>query len=446
MNLTQNNTVRGVYTSGRKGNESISKDYDMIEEYVHPIYPANTAFYDSKANLKLLDLESNYEKDDQESDFYNESAKDTADCDSAKLNKPEEDETVYINDSINDISLYSTDSVTNSTRKIHKENDLEDVYGFKGATQGKKIDLRSWNKDKSQNSFLRGFKRFFATPTYPWGWADDFTFKWCENAAKWIIQSEGAKREKINPFYYEDEFNRLFEEVHSRISLNHSASDNTLKQIENRRIKIEQNKVQIIKDLDRTFIGSKVFGENTKGRLQLMNTLEVISLKYTGIGYVQGMNFVVAGILFHASPAVTLGLMSHLIENVQLCDVYAENLVGVHYHNQNLLVLFRKHLPKLSWHLKKFDVNLEIFTTQWIIDLFSHLIPLEQYKLFLDSFFQKGFEFFYRLVLSVLNQISPDILKLREWSEVLEGIKEKMAYINWKKAISYAEYNYHKLF
>jgi hypothetical protein len=70
-------------------------------------------------------------------------------------------------------------------------------------------------------------------------------------------------------------------------------------EIERRRETIETNKLQILKDLNRTFINTKAFGTDTEGRKQLMDVLEVVSLKYTAIGYVQGMNYVVAGILYH---------------------------------------------------------------------------------------------------------------------------------------------------
>ena len=209
---------------------------------------------------------------------------------------------------------------------------------------------------------------------------------------------------------------------------------------------IDQNRAQILKDLNRTFTKSKEFGEGTKGRNQLMDVLEVISLKYTHIGYVQGMNFMVASILYHASPAVTLGLMSHLLEDYQLCDIYSENLVGVHHHNKQLVYLLERHLPELDQHLKDFDISLEIFTTQWGIDLFSHIIPLNIYKLFLDSFFEKGFAFFYRLVLTAMSHMSKTILKMWDWSEILEYIKDQIYQINWKRAISDAQYSFPKLF
>lgn len=129
-------------------------------------------------------------------------------------------------------------------------------------------------------------------------------------------------------------------------------NDEEQKEIEERRYKIEQSKIQIIKDLDRMFHDSKSFAKNSDGRKQLMNTLEVISLKYTGIGYVQGMNFVVAAILYHSSPAIALGIMSYLMEELQLCDIYSENLVGVKQHSDVMKGLVKTHLPNLDSHLK----------------------------------------------------------------------------------------------
>lgn len=249
-----------------------------------------------------------------------------------------------------------------------------------------KIDNRDWIKESKSDRFLRGITRFFKKSKYSWGWIDDLNLKWCETASNWVIHVERMSKEQISPEYFEDEYRRLYDEVywnHPSITNLHQ-SEEAIKHNEQRRKNIDQNKSQIIKDLNRTFTKSKEFGEGTEGRIQLMNVLEVLSLKYMGIGYVQGMNFIVAGILYHASPQVTLGLMSHLLEDYQLWDIFSENLVGVHYHNGVLVKLFEKHIPRLYEHFKEHEINLEIFTTQWVIDLFSHIIPLWDYKLFLD--------------------------------------------------------------
>lgn len=99
--------------------------------------------------------------------------------------------------------------------------------------------------------------------------------------------------------YYDEEYRSIYNEVY--------ACENSLEETrkakygtaEERKRTIRENKIQIDKDLKRTFAKSKTFGENTEGQMQLRNVLEVLALKYTGIGYVQGMNYVVASILYH---------------------------------------------------------------------------------------------------------------------------------------------------
>lgn len=261
-----------------------------------------------------------------------------------------------------------------------------------------------------------------------------------------MIAENANSKEFVNSNYYEAEYAMLLKEIRAKTqSLNSFRNPEEKQEIESRREAIEKNKVQIIKDLNRTFVDSAWFGIGTEGRDRLMDVLEVVSLKYTGIGYVQGMNFLVAAFLFHWSPAVTLGLMSHLIENWQMCDIYSENLEGVHEHNKKLAELTAKHLPEFHSFLWEYEVKLEFYSTQWIIDLFSHTIPLQEYYLFFDSFLKQSWNFFYRLVLTVLEKWSESIMKMDDWVDILEGLKEEVAKTNWKLAIKDANYKFHKL-
>lgn len=97
---------------------------------------------------------------------------------------------------------------------------------------------------------------------------------------------------------------------------------------------------------------SKSFGTGTDGRDQLMVVLQLIGLKYPDIGYVQGMNFLVAAILYHSSPPVALGIMEYLMDNLKMYYVYGEGLKGVSFHNEFLEIHVKKHLPELVKHLE----------------------------------------------------------------------------------------------
>jgi hypothetical protein len=77
----------------------------------------------------------------------------------------------------------------------------------------------------------------------------------------------------------------------------------------------EAQRSQIEKDIDRTMSDHPHFGKNGKGQDDLRQILRVIVLMNTGIGYVQGMNFLVVALLYHSSPEVTLFLITVLFED-----------------------------------------------------------------------------------------------------------------------------------
>lgn len=64
-----------------------------------------------------------------------------------------------------------------------------------------------------------------------------------------------------------------------------------------------------------------------------------------------------------------------------------------------------------------------MFTTSWILDLFSHIIPLDEFGEFLDHFFPQKWSFFYKVVIELLNQCEETILQLDEWGDMLEAVK-----------------------
>jgi hypothetical protein len=91
------------------------------------------------------------------------------------------------------------------------------------------------------------------------------------------------------------------------------------------------------------------------------------------------MNFVVASFLYHSGPEVTLVLATSLIEDYEMCDVYKDNLDGLHYHNSVIDKMMSVRKEKLYGHIMINGVLTEMFTTSWVLDLFSHVIPLDIY-------------------------------------------------------------------
>ena len=68
-----------------------------------------------------------------------------------------------------------------------------------------------------------------------------------------------------------------------------------------------------------------------------------------------------------------------------------------------------------------------MYASDWLIALFSNIIPLSSYHCFLDAFFQGGWSFFYKFCLSFMSSLRVDLLQCSDLSEILTIIKLKHA-------------------
>jgi hypothetical protein len=184
--------------------------------------------------------------------------------------------------------------------------------------------------------------------------------------------------------------------------------------------KFESDIIQIEKDIDRTLTNHEYFGKGKKGQELLRTILKILSFKYGDVGYVQGMNFLVATFLYHCSPEITLFLITVLMEDYELYDIYREDVAGLHARNTRLKNLVELRLPNISAHFSEIGIEPQMFTTEWILDLFSHTIPLNYYGGFLDNFIfdgerdskrYRGWDYFYQVVITILKLLENELMK-----------------------------------
>ena len=77
----------------------------------------------------------------------------------------------------------------------------------------------------------------------------------------------------------------------------------------------------------------KDFQEKTgEGQLSLQRVLCAFSRYDSGIGYVQGMNFIVGSLLWHCSEEAAFWLFVSLIEDYDMRDIYQPELPGLYKH------------------------------------------------------------------------------------------------------------------
>ena len=81
------------------------------------------------------------------------------------------------------------------------------------------------------------------------------------------------------------------------------------------------------------------------------NVLIAYSKYDNQIGYVQGMNFVVAALLYHCSEDITFWLFVSLLEDFEIRDVYLAGLPGLYKRTYIIDELIRLNFEELSNHL-----------------------------------------------------------------------------------------------
>ncbi len=68
-----------------------------------------------------------------------------------------------------------------------------------------------------------------------------------------------------------------------------------------------------------------------------------------------------------------------------------------------------------------------MFATDWILTLFSILVPAESHAIFLTNFLCEGWQYFYKLVLTFLSDIEQELLSEEEIGNVLMTLKDLAA-------------------
>lgn len=146
-------------------------------------------------------------------------------------------------------------------------------------------------------------------------------------------------------------------------------------------------------DLERTFQNIEYFQMHST-KESLKRILKAFSNYETSVGYVQGMNFIAAVLLFHAGEVAAFWLLCALMDTYKLKMVLSSGLPGLPGHEERLERLGREELPNLFDHFDKMYVTLNLFSTDWIISIFMNFIPIELTHVYLGLFFEHSWDAF----------------------------------------------------
>jgi hypothetical protein len=142
------------------------------------------------------------------------------------------------------------------------------------------------------------------------------------------------------------------------------------------------------------------------------------------------MNFIVGQLLMHCNSSSAFWLFIELIEECELRDIFQKDLPGLNKHTYIIRLLVKKHLPEIHEHFEEHQVRPEMYASDWIFSVFTSVLPEEDSEVtsaFFSLFFQYKWEFFYKLILTILTHIKDKILANDDMFAILQQVKIAMS-------------------
>ncbi|CAN7993390.1 unnamed protein product, partial [Ixodes hexagonus] len=141
---------------------------------------------------------------------------------------------------------------------------------------------------------------------------------------------------------------------------------------------VSQNKRQISLDLLRTLPQNIRFSSpEADGIRKLQEVLQAFCLHNPGLGYCQGMNFLVGMCLLFMEPEDAFWCLVAITERYFTPNYFDHSLVGAQADQEVLKSMLRDKLPRLQRHLSQLDIELCTVTLNWFLAIFFDSVPFE---------------------------------------------------------------------
>ncbi|XP_077513561.1 growth hormone-regulated TBC protein 1-like [Amblyomma americanum] len=177
-------------------------------------------------------------------------------------------------------------------------------------------------------------------------------------------------------------------------------------------------------DVPRTFPDNVYFHGGGQQQQSLFNVLVAYAHFNRGVGYCQGLNFIV-GLLLLATEdeEASFWLLRALLERL-LPDYYGRHMTGLLTDIEVLAQLVRQRMPEVHAHLAKHDVSWAIVTTKWFVCLFAEVLPTETVLRVWDCLFLEGSKVLFRVALTLVSHSQAEILAAGNLGEVMAAFRK----------------------
>ncbi|CAD8186866.1 unnamed protein product [Paramecium pentaurelia] len=179
---------------------------------------------------------------------------------------------------------------------------------------------------------------------------------------------------------------------------------------------------QIRLDVHRTFPDNINFQDQTVLSESLVNVLKALSEAIPDMGYCQGLNFLTAALIMVTNDENAFWILYRLMTHYNLTAKYKDpnSLYREFYILDNLIQQYHPYTSKI---LKRHNIDLFYFTTEWFITLFSTALPINLFYRVFEIFLVEGEKTIFRCALAIIHFKEQKLTQLNDFENGLQYLR-----------------------
>jgi Rab-GTPase-TBC domain len=159
----------------------------------------------------------------------------------------------------------------------------------------------------------------------------------------------------------------------------------------------------------------------------LFNVCKAYALFDEGVGYPQGMNFIIMPLLFTMPEAEAFCLLVRLMNKYGVRELFIQDMPGLHLHLYQFERLLEDLEPAVYCHLSRRGVTPKLYATQWFLTLFAYRFPLQLVMRVFDLVLSEGLEgAILKFGMAVVQRNVSTLLAMDDMVALTNFLKEKL--------------------
>ncbi|TQV98006.1 hypothetical protein V2A60_006294 [Cordyceps javanica] len=158
----------------------------------------------------------------------------------------------------------------------------------------------------------------------------------------------------------------------------------------------------------------------------LFGVCKAYALYDEGVGYAQGMNFLIMPLLFNMPEEEAFCLLVRLMHNYDLRELFIQDMPGLHMRLYQFERLLEDVEPALYCHLKRRGISSHLYATQWFLTLFAYRFPLQLVLRIYDLIFSEGLSAILRFGIVLMQKNAHLLLAISDMQQLTTHLKDKV--------------------